>query len=220
MIIDLVVDYETVGYAPDGVCLDFAAVPFIADHENPPTFEELVESAFYAKFDITSQEETRVIDDSVCDFWLEQPEEARIILDPTEQDVGIVDGHAMFIEWCKRVNIDPYKSEMWSTGNEFDIGIMTHVLRTLFDTRDLYNFFPVRFWNVRDTRTSISENLGRSITKAPIRKELLNGFIRHNSIHDCAAAALQVLYARRYAFGLEPMPEEHECHPHTLMKRK
>lgn len=218
--IDLVIDYETVGYQPDGVCLDFAAIPFINDYQNPPTFEELVASAFYAKFDVTSQESSRSIDDEVCDFWIKQSEEARVILDPSDIDVDIYESHKEFMQWCNQVGVNQYKSEMWSTGNEFDMSIMTNVLRTVYETRNLYSFFPVSYWNVRDTRTSISENLGRGVTKTPIRKELLTGFIPHNSIHDCAAAVLQILYARRYSFGLEEVPHNDECHPHTVMKKR
>ncbi|UQJ95809.1 exonuclease A [Klebsiella phage CPRSB] len=49
---------------------------------------------------------------------------------------------------------------------------------------------PTVFWNSRDVRTAIENRLlTRGVTTCPLRKGMLDGFIQHDSIHDCAKDA-------------------------------
>lgn len=219
-IVDLVIDFETIGFAPDGMVLDFAATPFVSDIENPPTFKELCEASFYRKFCTVEQESYRPIDDSVVDFWLKQSEDARVILDQSPDDVHLFKGMKDFIDWCPQVGVDLYKSQAFCRGSEFDFGILTDIIRQMYNTRDVFNVHPFRFWNLHDIRTAIQENLGRGVTTTPLRHGILDGFIKHNSVHDCVAAAIQLVYARRYAFGLEEPPTLEETDPLTLTRKE
>lgn len=54
--VDLMIDFESLGYPPDGAVINMAAIGFKEDPHNPPTFKELVDNSFLVKFDIPSPE--------------------------------------------------------------------------------------------------------------------------------------------------------------------
>ena len=54
----------------------------------------------------------------------------------------------------------------------------------------------------------------------PLRKGILDGFIHHNSLHDCAKDVLALIYARRYAWGLEEIPSPEDVDPITIKTKK
>lgn len=205
---DVLIDFESVGFAPDGVLLDFAAIAFDPDPEQEFNFTELCQSAYYCKFDTETQTD-RKIDERVVDFWTKQSEEAKIILDSSETDVSLVEGITGFINWYKNNKIDFYKSRIWSRGNEFDLGMFVNCLRGIVGDRDIENILPVAYWNVRDIRTAIEENVGRDNSKnVPLPKNALDGFIVHNSVHDCAKDIMLLQYSRKLVWGLyEPSDE-------------
>jgi hypothetical protein len=199
---DIMIDYESCGYAPDGLLLDCAAIAFNPDHNAELNFDALCRNAFYVKFD-TDKQPDRVMDEKIVDFWVNQSEEAREILEKTPYDISVDEGTQAFVRWCKNNNVDPFKSRIWSRGNEFDMGILTDCLRKLVGCRDIEDITPVCYWNVRDVRTALEENLGRdNFRVVPMPKDALKGFVLHNSVHDCAKAILELQYSRKIAWGI------------------
>jgi hypothetical protein len=58
----------------------------------------------------------------------------------------------------------------------------------------------------------------RGLTTTPLHKGVLDGFIAHDSIHDCAKDILMLKYAQRYALGLDEAPVGDEIDPLSLPK--
>ncbi|MBF84477.1 MAG: hypothetical protein CL489_08390 [Acidobacteria bacterium] len=216
---DIIIDYESLGMQPDGMVVDLAAVVF-KDNEEVPDFKELKKNAFHVKFKIKDQKGKRVSDQSVKEFWKKQPKEAQKILYPSDVDVTVEEGTKMFLDWCKRVKVNFWKSHIYSRGNEFDLGFLTNILRETFNTRDTFKLFPVAFWNARDVRTAIENRLlTRDMVHAPLKKGVLDGFVKHSSVDDCACAVMELIYARRYALGLDEPPSEDEVDENTVNRR-
>ena len=212
--VDFVVDYETLANKPDSILLDGSVIPFVDDPHNPPTFMELVESGFTVKFD--RNQEGRVKDPGTIKWWASQPEEAKQIVRKSDKDVDLYVGHRQMIDFIKDSGVNFYKSNGWCRGNSFDFPIMVDVIRKCNNTIETTDLEPIFWGKHRDIRTAIEENLGRGVTMTPLRKGILDGFIPHNSLHDCAKDILSLLYARRYAWGLEDMPEGDDIDPKTI----
>ena len=53
-----------------------------------------------------------------------------------------------------------------------------------------------------------------------MKKGMLDGFVAHDSIHDCAKDVLMLKTAQRYAFGLEDFPAESDIDETTMKKKK
>lgn len=220
MVKDFIIDFETLGFHPDGIVVDLAAIVFEDDANNPPDFDELRKNAFHVKFKIKDQKGVRLADESVKDFWRKQEKSVQRMLLPSDEDVSLEHGVNQFLTWCDTVGINRKKSFMYSRGNEFDMGLLTDLLRQVFAVRNTFEINPVVFWNVRDVRTAIENRLmTRDATSTPIRKGVLDGFRKHDSVDDCAAAAIQLVYASRYALGLEEPPTEDEVDENTITKK-
>lgn len=208
--VDYVWDYETVGPSPNGKIVELSYVPFIDDPHNPPTFEELVSRGKKYKFDLRKQPD-RIADKSTIDWWKQQSEEARVILKPSPDDIDLYEGHKQFFEDLKADGVSRWQSLDYVRGPEFDRGILVDVVRNMTGKVDIFDDMPTVFWNSRDVRTAIENRLlTRGASTCPLRKGILNGFVMHNSIHDCAKDALMLIYAMRYAMGLEEPPTEEE----------
>lgn len=216
--VDFVFDYETLGAAPKGVVIELSYVPFIDDPNNPPTFAELVAKGRKYKFDIRNQP-GRQRDAGTIEWWKKQSVEAKSILRPSPEDTSVKEGHEKFLADLKADGISRWDSMDYCRGPEFDRGILIDVIRQITGEIDTYNSMPTMFWNSRDVRTAIENRLlSRGLTNTPLRRGILEGFIKHNSIHDCAKDALMLIYATRYANGMESPPEGDEIDPLSLSK--
>lgn len=207
---DLYLDFESMGYPPEGAIINLAAIAFLNDPYNPPHFLDLVESAFFVKFDIKAQKGQRVFDAGVIDFWKEKASpEARLQLKPSPDDILVNDGLDKFLDYCKMSGIDQRWSQLWTRGNAFDLPLLVDMIRRRYRTRETFDLEPVRFWNIRDTRTAIESTLlTRGMCSCPLPKGVLDGFIHHNAVHDCAKDIMMLIYAKRYAMGLEELPTD------------
>ncbi|ADJ55324.1 DexA exonuclease A [Escherichia phage RB16] len=218
--VDYVWDYETVGPSPNGKLVELSYVPFIDDPHNPPTFAELVSRGRKYKFDLKKQPD-RIADKSTIDWWKQQSEEARAILKPSPDDIDLYEGHKQFFEDLKADGVSRWQSLDYVRGPEFDRGILVDVVRTMTGKVDIFDDMPTVFWNSRDVRTAIENRLlTRGASTCPLRKGILNGFVMHNSIHDCAKDALMLIYAMRYAMGLEEPPTEEETDELSLPRKR
>lgn len=218
--VDYVWDYETVGPSPNGKLVELSYVPFIDDPHNPPTFAELVSRGRKYKFDLKKQPD-RIADKSTIDWWKQQSEEARQILKPSPEDLELYAGHRQFFEDLKADGVSRWQSLDYVRGPEFDRGILVDIVRKMVGKIDIFEDMPTVFWNSRDVRTAIENRLlTRGASTCPLRKGILNGFVMHNSIHDCAKDALMLIYAMRYAMGLEEPPTEEETDELSLPRKR
>lgn len=217
--VDIVFDYETIGPAPRAKLVELSYVPFIDDPYHPPTFAELIQRGRKYKFNLRTQT-NRIKNQSTIDWWKKQDPEARRILVPTPEDLDVYEGHKQFFNDLKKDGVSFNQSFDYCRGPEFDRAIMIDVLRDQLGWEaDLFKEMPTVFWNSRDVRTAIENRLmTRGLTMVPLRAGLLDGFIKHDSIHDCAKDALMLIYSSRYALGLEDAPEGDDIDLRSIQK--
>ncbi|MGL5579412.1 MAG: 3'-5' exoribonuclease domain-containing protein [Cetobacterium sp.] len=220
MPVDFIIDFESYGLAPEGAFIDLAIVLFKDDPHNPPTFQELVASSKRIKFDISSQrkEFPRVFDRSTIEWWQQQSEAARAMIKAAPTDVNLKVGMEEAIEFI-RAGTNKKTSLGWCRGPSFDFPMYLTALRQIRNTREVFDDEPCFFWNQRDIRTAVERTLmTRGMTECPLPMGTLDGFVAHNSVHDCAKDILMLIYAQRYALGLEDCPMGDEVDPRSVKK--
>lgn len=216
---DFIIDFETFGHLPDGVLVDCALIPFVNDHENIPSFQELVSKGIKIKFNIKSQLKNRIIDKSVTDWWKEQSESAKQNIKASSEDVTLEQGLKIMHDFLIKSGVNQKTSQGWARGPAFDFSHYVTWIRNVTGQRDTYENEAIRFWKQRDIRTAIEANLGvRDMCETPLPLGTLDGFIAHDSIHDCAKDILMLLYSKRYAYGLEDVPSLENADPRSHKK--
>lgn len=221
--VDFIVDFETLGNLPDGALIDCAVVPFVNDPENVPTFRELVAAGKKVKFSLAEQKEMRLrqFDASVMKWWKDQEAAAKINLKPSSDDVTLAEGLKQIHKHLTDSGVKQSSSQGWARGTAFDFSMYVTWIRNVTGKRETFDDEIVRFWSQRDIRTAIEENLGaRWMTETPLPLGALDGFVAHDSIHDCAKDVLMYLYAKRYSYGLEDMPSQEDADPRSLKKKR
>lgn len=217
---DYIIDMETLSNKSNAAIIDLAAIVFREDIENPPTFQELVSRGIKIKFSLKSQTKRHKMK-SVIDWWREQVFEAKKNLKPSAEDVTIDEGMRMFNDYIRRPDfkIDYWKSLAWCRGNSFDFPMFEDMLSEHLQQDDTIFQQPVNFSRQRDIRTAIEQNLCKRMqTICPLPKGTLDGFIKHDSIHDCAKDILMMIYSKRYAWGLEEIPTGDNVDPHSILR--
>ena len=221
--VDFIVDFETLGNLPDGALIDCAVVPFVNDPENVPTFRELVAAGKKVKFSLAEQKERRLrqFDASVMKWWKEQEEAAKINLKPHADDVTLAEGLKQIHKHLNDAGVRQSSSQGWARGTAFDFSMYVTWIRNVTGKRETFDDEIIRFWSQRDIRTAIEENLGvRWMAECPLPMGALDGFVAHDSIHDCSRDILMLLYAKRYSYGLEEMPSQEDADPRSLKKKR
>lgn len=221
---DIIIDFETFATISKSAVIDLAVIAFDPDPTNVESFEELAKRGKRIKFKLAEQKGPRVFSKSTVKWWKEQSAEARSNLAPTEDDVSTLVGIQQFLEYCVANEVDPWKSQAWCRGMSFDFPILVDLIRDLQrgdgipeDEIDTFNTEPVKFWNQRDIRTAIEAYaMVRGLTTTPMVKGTLDGFVAHDSVHDCAKDILMLKYAQRYAMGLDECPEGDNVDPRSL----
>lgn len=226
--LDFIFDLETFGSTSNAAVIDLSWIVFDPDPTKVETFQELVARGKRIKFDLASQKGQRLFSTSTLNWWKDQSPEARENIKPASIDVTVMEGIVAFIESLKEQGINPWESLGYCRGQSFDFPLVTDMIRQRFkyDTGcedkdiDTFNLEPVKFWQQRDLRTAI-ENLllVRGLTMTPLPKGTLDGFIAHDSIHDCAKDILMLQYAKRYAMGLQDAPEGDNIDPLSIKQR-
>ena len=219
------IDFETLGTTPDSIMINMAMVHF-PDVSNEKEWDIILKNGGFSylvdncsdivKFDIASQRGIRTFDQRTIDFWKSQPIEARSQLTKSDDDLLLLDalGH---IEKFFNIHFDPKRDLLYSRGNAFDISIIDNYMVSM--GYDSFKMF--RFWNVRDVRTDIGSTLmNRKMDKCHLPKDVLDGFILHNPIHDCCKDILMMYYAQQYTLGNIEYPTRDESHPATVDNRK
>ncbi|APU02074.1 exonuclease A [Aeromonas phage Riv-10] len=216
---DFVLDWETMGNAPEGAVVDLAVLVFEHDPHNLPTFEELCRRGRRFKFDLKSQKGKRIFDQGTMDWWKKQSDEAKLNLKPSDIDVDYLSFYDDFMNFLKAEGFNKKTGQGWCRGQSFDFPILIDVIRQIHGTRETFNLEPCFFWQQRDVRTAVEATLMvRDMTMCPMPKGALDGFVMHDAIHDCAKAALELLYSKRYALGLEEVPTGNDIDPRSVRK--
>lgn len=212
---DIIIDFETLGSTSNAAVIDLAVIAYDPNPEVIETFEELTQRGLRIKFDLASQRGKRLFSKNTLQWWKEQSAEARKNLAPSEIDVTTSIGLGNFLEYCRKNEVDQWKSLMWCRGMSFDFPILVDLIRDAYRSEDVpeneidtAKLEPVKFWNQRDIRTAIEAySLTRGLSVCPLPNGTLKGFVAHDSIHDCAKDILMLKYAQRYALSLEEVPD-------------
>ncbi len=223
---DFIIDYETFGNVSNAAVIDLAAVVFDPNPEVIETFDELVSRGMKLKFNLKAQKGVRLFGASTIEWWKKQSAEARANLAPSPEDIDHVEGLYKLLAFLKENGVNAWDSFGWCRGQSFDFPILVDILREgerrkgIADKDiDTFGLEPCKFWNQRDVRTAIESLLmTRGLTTTPLHKGVLDGFIAHDSIHDCAKDILMLKYAQRYALGLDEAPVGDEIDPLSLPK--
>ncbi|QLF83159.1 exonuclease A [Klebsiella phage KpnM6E1] len=223
---DFIIDFETFGNVSSSSVIDLALITFDSDPEVLESFDELVKRGHRIKFDLKSQKGHRLFGKSTLEWWKKQSAEARANLASTPDDLSVIAGIKEAQQYLIDSGIHPWDSFGWCRGQSFDFPIFVDCLRDVQRAQgiseeeiDTFKEEPCKFWNQRDIRTAIeSLLLTRGLTTTPLPKGTLDGFIAHDSIHDCAKDILMLKYAQRYALGLSEAPSPEDTDPLSLPK--
>lgn len=185
----VIYDYETLSSNPqDGVVLSMAALAFDENRyvSNPYTYEELLESAQYIKFDVEEQVKVygRKIEKATVDWWAKQDKAAQHCLAPSDDDRSIADlpgfmrGLVADTKTVKRV---------YTRGNTFDPIFTESIFRALQQYEPFH-------WNlVRDTRSMIEGlSWGSGIKNSFMVEGLEDKFVKHDPVHDIAMDVMRM----------------------------
>lgn len=209
-VVDFVIDFESLSTIPNSKVIDLSAVPFVEGED--ASFKELVSRGIQIKFDLRSQT-NRVSDEYTIAWWKSQCEEAKKALIPSDSDVTIKEGVGILLKFLEDNKINR-NSHMFSRGMSFDFPILVTMLQEYYGVEVINTERPYKFWNERDIRTAIESTMGvRDQTTVPLPKGVLDGFVKHNSIHDCAKDIIMMNYAKKYAYGLMDIPEGDNIDP-------
>lgn len=223
---DFIIDFETFGNRSSAAVIDLSTVCFNPDPNVIETLDELISRGKRWKFNLKAQRGNRVFGKSTIEWWKNQSAEARENLKASENDVTVKAGILDFLKFLKAQGIKEWDSFGWCRGQSFDFPILVDCIASIEreagvdeETIDTFGAEPCKFWNQRDIRTAIEAlSLTRGLTTTPLRKGILDGFIAHDSLHDCAKDILMLKYAQRYALGLDEVPVGDEIDPLSLPK--
>lgn len=225
---DFIIDYETFSSTSKSAVIDLALITFNPDPTKVETFKELVSRGQRIKFNLAEQSKKRLFSKATIAWWKSQSAEAKANIGPSNKDVSTLEGTLLALEYLKNNKVDPWKSQGWCRGMSFDFPIFTDLIRDIKRSEgiseeniDTFDLEPIKFWNQRDVRTAIEcYSMVRGLTTTPLPMGSLDGFIAHDSIHDCAKDILMLKYAQRYALGLDEVPDENTADPLSLSKSR
>jgi hypothetical protein len=207
-------DFETLCNRPSSKVVSFSAVVF---NENElDVFKDLVNDekrTFNCKISVKGTKQShRTISQEVLDWWAKQPPEVQSILRSSDEDVELDDMILNFKEFLDVNGVCEKNSLGYVRGPSFDFAIMSDIVHQfgLFKDRG-YSMFPVAFWNQRDIRSAIAYALlDPQLRKVPVQKGTFDGFVKHNSLHDCCKDVILLQTVLGYGNGTISPPDEIE----------
>lgn len=181
-------DVETLGKREGAVVTTLSCVPF--SFEKDTSYDDLVLSGFYVKFDI--KEQIQKYHRSTCSdtiqWWKEQSQEARenSIL-PSDADVSLEEGLGQLTAFIKGSGYNFNKSYVWCRGNYFDFPKIEDIYRCLGLN------VPFNTWKIRDTRTYIDILTGVDNGGYTLKGGTPSNFVHHHALHDAALDVARML---------------------------
>lgn len=180
-------DFETMSQEPsDGVVISFAMLNYDPNRftTNQYTYEELVNKAFFMKFDVADQIKNynRKIQKETVEWWSQQNKEAQAKIAPKPDDVSISNLHHFFVV-NKPVNL----KTIYTRRNTFDPIFMSSIMKAT-GNRDPYDW-----WQVRDTISFIEGlSYGSDLKDNFIPEGLEDKFVKHDPTHDIAMDVMRM----------------------------
>jgi len=203
---------EALGNRPSSIIIDIAAI--VVDITSDFTFSTLLKSTenmFYRKINIRQGQPNRTTDTQTLEWWAKQSPEAKAVLKQSSDDVLLVDALNDFKQFLLDVRFNIKYDFAYCRGQSYDFPLIAHAADQLCDTWGLgYSMFPCAFYHQRDIRTAIAHTLLKpDLKKMPVPIGAMNGFVKHNAIHDCCKDAYLLKLALDYAKGKE-IPDEYD----------
>ena len=191
----IIYDFETLGKNPrESVVLSMAALPFTEERfisDNPYTYEELLNSTKYIKFNAQEQVSVykRKIDNETLEWWSKQSAEARKSLAPSANDAPLVELYPFIMDL---IDSPSNAKKVYTRGNTFDPLFLESLLENI-GKKD-----PFPWWNMRDTRSMIEGmSYGANIKNNFIPDDLKTVFVSHNPIHDISIDVMRIQFLAR-----------------------
>ena len=179
----VIYDFETLSQdTRNGVVLSFAITQYTEKRffEVPYTFEELVATSHFIKFDVSEQVKKygRKIDKSTVDWWAQQGDEAKKQLAPSPEDRSISE---LFDFIDERITNRKNIRKAFTRGNTFDAIFLECLMK------DIGKPDPFHWSTIRDTRSMIEGmTFGLDISNSFVPTELQKNFIKHDPRADVA----------------------------------
>jgi len=187
----IIYDFETLAQNPyDGVVVSFAMMNFDRSRfeNNPYTYQELVDSTSYIKFDVAEQVShyNRKIEQGTLDWWSKQNATAQAKIAPSSDDVSISELYKFFMI-NRTEDRGPYKSKIYTRRNTFDPMFMTSIMKATGNPE------PYAWWDIRDTISYIEGLVHpQNIRTDFIPEDLEEHFVAHDPCHDIAMDVMRI----------------------------
>lgn len=186
MIYHLVLDLETLDTIPTSVILSLGCSLF-AFEEKKKNFDYYVDNGFYVKLNPIEQIKSgRTTSQSTVDWWKKQGKAAQNVLIPEKTDSTLSEGLSLFSSYLNNSRYDFKKSYCWCRGSSFDWPIMDNAFRQ----HSLK--LPYNGWKIRDIKTAVDILAGTDNGAYDLKSGTPQGFIMHDSLHDCALDILRL----------------------------
>lgn len=186
-------DLETMSTFEGGMMLSMGMVA--ADITKEYTFHELVNMGIERKYSVKEQKH-RHVQQTTVEWWKKQGAEASRVLSRLPTDLPYTEVIEHVREYIVGKDISSYT--LWFSRGPIDYYIMRHI--HCFDNGQAEESLPWKFWNLRDSR-SFLHGLGIRAGKIDLPNGILDGFVEHNALHDCAADFLRLQYALEMVYG-------------------
>ena len=148
-IVDVTVDFETVGLGNNAALIELAATEWNRDAE---CSDDIFMDSFMQRIDLTSAVfNGREFETSTIKWWQSKPDavKAAILSEQCYPEKEVLENFAAWLEECGKS--DDAEVVLWAQGSDFDIAILRNRCKE-------YGIkLPVHFHNFRDARTYILE---------------------------------------------------------------
>jgi hypothetical protein len=184
----VIYDFETLGQdQKNSVVVSFAMIAFSEKRYlyEPYTYEELVDSCKYIKFDVEDQVTNfgRKINKETVDWWNSQGEEAKKQIRPSKEDRSILEFYEFVINNCECPKI----KKSYTRGNTFDPMFLQYLMS------DTGHQDPFHWRTVRDTRSMIDGmSFGMDLDNGFTPGDLTSKFVKHDPRHDVAMDVMRM----------------------------
>lgn len=149
-IVDVTVDFETVGLGNNAALIELAATEWNRDAE---CSDDIFMDSFMQRIDLTSAVfNGREFEASTIKWWQSKPDavKAAILSEQCYPEKEVLENFAAWLEECGKS--DDAEVVLWAQGSDFDIAILRN------RCKELGVMLPVHFHNFRDARTFVLED--------------------------------------------------------------
>lgn len=184
----LIFDFETLSQNPiNGALVSCALLTFDINKlsTNSYTYEELLESVVYFKFDVEDQVKkwNRRVDPKTIEWWQQQSKEALATIKPSKHDESLIEFMPWFTSHFERDKL----RYVFTRNNTFDPVIIQSICS------DLNLPVPYDWWKIRDTKSFIMGlTYGHDIKDSFIPPEAEGKYVKHDPRHDVVLDVLRL----------------------------